>query len=122
MNFCKNVTAKQYSFLVIDPTLASDNPSHLRKDLSERIQKLTMTIDDKIRDEKLQYDINREVAKISPLPSGKIDKCEFLTGEEILPPNQRGVIEPAKFPYSPLGEAFEKETKIMEEQGNKPKL
>ena len=122
MNFCKNVTAKQYSFLVIDPTLASDNPSHLRKDLSERIQKLTMTTDDEIRDEKLQYDINREVAKISPLPSGKIDKCEFLTGEEILPPNQRGVIEPAKFPYSPLGKAFEKETKIMEEQGNKPKL
>ena len=40
---------------------------------------------DKIRDEKLQYDINRGVAKISALSSGKIDKYEFLTGEDILP-------------------------------------
>ena len=44
-----------------------------------------MTIDDKIRDKKLQHDINREVAKISALSSGKINKCECLTGEEILP-------------------------------------
>ena len=42
-----------------------------------------MTIDDKIRDEKLQYDINRDAAKISPLSSGKIDKYE-----KILPSNQ----------------------------------
>ena len=39
-----------------------------------------MTIDDKIRDEKLQFDINREAAKISELSSGKIDKYEYLTG------------------------------------------
>ena len=39
-----------------------------------------MTIDDKIRDEKLQYDINREAAKIAALPSGKIDKYEHLKG------------------------------------------
>ena len=51
-----------------------------------------MTIDDKIRDEKLQYVINREAAKISKLSSGKIDKCEYLTGEEILPLDQRRVI------------------------------
>ena len=38
-----------------------------------------MTIDDKIKDEKLQYDINREAAKISVLLSGKIDKLEYLT-------------------------------------------
>ena len=43
-----------------------------------------MTIDDKLRDEKLPQDINREAAKISALPSGKIDNYEFLTGEEIL--------------------------------------
>ena len=48
-----------------------------------------MTIDDQIRDEKLQYDINREAAKISALSSGKIDKYEYLTGEEILPSNQK---------------------------------
>ena len=51
-----------------------------------------MTIDDKIRDEKRQYDIKREAAKISALSSGKIDKYEFLTAEEILPPNQRRTI------------------------------
>ena len=61
-----------------------------------------MTIDDKIRNEKLLYDINREVAKISALSSRKIDNCEFLTDEKILPPDQRRVIEQAKFAYSPL--------------------
>ena len=56
-----------------------------------------MIIDDQIRDEKLQYDINREAAKISALSSGKIDKHEYLTGEEILPSNQKKIIEQAKF-------------------------
>ena len=51
-----------------------------------------MTIDDKIRDEKLQYDINREAAKISALSSGKNDKYEYLTGEEALPSDQKRVI------------------------------
>ena len=68
-----------------------------------------MTTDDKIRDEKLQYVINREAAKISALSSGKIDKCEYLTGEEILPSDQRRVIEQAKLTYSPLGKALEKQ-------------
>ena len=78
-----------------------------------------MKIDDKIRDEKLQYNINREAAKMSPWSSGKIDKYEFLAGEEILPPDQRRVIEQANFIYSPLGKAFEKQTKTIEEQGKK---
>ena len=52
-----------------------------------------MTIDDQIRDEKLQYDINREAEKIPALSSGKIDKYEYLTGEEILPSNQQQIIE-----------------------------
>ena len=47
-----------------------------------------MKINDQIRDEKLQHDINREAAKISALLSGKIDKYKYLTGEEILPSNQ----------------------------------
>ena len=47
-----------------------------------------MTINDQIKDEKLQYDINREAAKISALSSGKLHKYEFLTGEDILPSNQ----------------------------------
>ena len=54
----------------------------------------------------MQYDINREAAKISPLSSGKIDKYEYLTCEGILPSNQRQIIEQAKFAYSPLGKAI----------------
>ena len=65
-----------------------------------------MTIDDQIRDEKLQYDINRKAAEISALSSGKIDKYEYLTGKEILPSNQKQIIEQAKFTYSPLGKAY----------------
>ena len=57
-----------------------------------------MKIDDKIRDEELQYYINREAAKISALSSGKIDKYEYLTGEVILPSDQKRVIEQIKFP------------------------
>ena len=76
-----------------------------------------MAIDDKIKDEKLQYDINREATKISALSSGKIDKYEYLTGEEISPSDQSRTIEQAKFTYSPLGKAFEKQIKTTEEQG-----
>ena len=61
-----------------------------------------MTIDDQIRNEKLQYHVNREAAKISALSSGKIDKYEYLTVEEILPSNQQQIIEQAKFTDSPL--------------------
>ena len=57
-----------------------------------------------IRDKKLQYDINREAVKISTLLSGTIDKYEYLTGEEIIPSDQRRVIEQGDFTYSPLGE------------------
>ena len=78
-----------------------------------------MTINDQIRDEKLQYDINREAAKISSLSSGKIHKYEYLTGEDILPFNQQQIIEQAKFTYSPLGKAFEKQIKTTEDQGKK---
>ena len=70
-----------------------------------------MTINDKIRDEKLQYDIKREAAKISTLSSGKTDNYAYLTGKEILLPDQRRVIEPANFTYYPLGKAFEKQVK-----------
>ena len=78
-----------------------------------------MTIEDQIIDKKLQYDINREAAEISALSSGKIDKYEYHTGEEILPSNQQQIIEQAKLTYSPLGKAFEKQTKTIEDQGKK---
>ena len=78
-----------------------------------------MTVNDQIRDEKLQYDINREVTKISTLSSGKIHKYEYLTGEDILPSNQQQIIEQSKFTYSPLGKAFEKQIKTIEDHGQK---
>ena len=78
-----------------------------------------MAINHQIRDEKLQYDINREAAKISALSSGKIQKYEYLTGEDILPFNQQQIIEQARFTYSPLGKAFQKQIKTIEDQGQK---
>ena len=71
------------------------------------------------RDEKLLDDIKREVAKISALSSGKIDKYEYLKSKEILPPDQRRVIEQTKFIYSSLGKGFEKQIKTIEDQGEK---
>ena len=78
-----------------------------------------MTINGQIRDEKLQYDINREASKISVLSLGKIHKYEYLTGEEILLSNQQQIIEQAKFTYSPLEKVFEKQIKTIEDQGEK---
>ena len=74
-----------------------------------------MTIDDQIRNEKFQHDINRKAAKISALSLGKINKYEYLTNKEILPFNQKQTIEQAKFTYSPLGKVFETQTKTIED-------
>ena len=76
-----------------------------------------MTINDQIRDEKRQYDINRETAKIPALSSGKNDKYEYLTGEDILLSNQHQIIKPEKFTYSRLGKALEKQIKTTEDHG-----
>ena len=78
-----------------------------------------MTLEDQIRDEKLQYDIDRGAAKISALSSGKTVKYEYLTGEEILLCNQQQIIGQAKFTYSPLGNTFGKQIKTIEDQGKK---
>ena len=74
-----------------------------------------MITDEKLRDEKRQYDINKEAAKISVL-SGKVDKYEYLTGEKILPSDQSRVIEQAKFTCSHLRKALEKQIKTIEGQ------
>ena len=78
-----------------------------------------MTIDDQTMDEKIQQDINKEAAKILALSSGKLRKYEYLTGEDILPSTQQQITEQVKFKftYSPLGKAFEKQTKTIEDQG-----
>ena len=78
-----------------------------------------MTINDQIKDEKLQYDTNREATKISALLSGKLHKYEYLTGEDILPSNQQQIMEQTKFTYSPLGKVFDKQIKTFEDQGKK---
>ena len=70
-----------------------------------------MTVNDKIRAQKLQYDINRKAAKISSLSSGKIDKYQYFTGKEILTSDEQQIIEKAKFNYSPLGKTFKKQNK-----------
>ena len=85
--YCKTI------ILSIDATLASDNSSRFVK---------SFTVDDNIKDEKLQYDINRKIATLS---SGIIDKYEYLTGEEILPSDQ------STFIYSPLKNDLGKQTK-----------
>ena len=79
-----------------------------------------MTMDDKIRDEKLQHDINRERAKVSASSSGKMDQYEYLTGEEILLSDQSRMIGQAKFTHYPLCKAFEKQIKrIKDKKTNK---
>ena len=71
-----------------------------------------MTIGHKIKHEKWQFVINREAAKISAFSSAKIDKYEYLTGEGILPSDQSRIIEQAKFTYSPIGKAYEKQKQL----------
>ena len=75
-----------------------------------------MIIDYQIKDEKIQYDINRETAKISALSSGKINKYEYLMEEEILPSEESRLEEPTCV-SSPPGKAFEKQTKVIQEIG-----
>ena len=81
--------------MAIDAALASDNPLGFIKNLLERIQKPILTIDDKLEIKNIQYNINREAAKASAEWSGKIDKYEYITGEEVLPSNRSQVIEQA---------------------------
>ena len=68
-----------------------------------------MIINDQIKDEKIQYDINREASKISALSSGNIHEYEYLTSEDILRSNQQQVIQQVRFTYSPLGKVFKKQ-------------
>ena len=78
-----------------------------------------MKIDDNIQDEKVQYNINKEAAKISALSSCKTDKHEYLTGKKILLSDQSRIIEQAKFTYSPLWKPFEKQIKQLKSKEKK---
>ena len=109
-------TDKPYSFLVIDTTLPSNKLLRFRKNLNITNDDY---LNDQIKDGKLQYNINREAAKISDLSSGKLHKYEYLTGEDILTSNQQQITEQTKFTYSTLGKAFDKQIKTIEDQGKK---
>ena len=78
-----------------------------------------MTINDQIKDEKLQYDINREAGRMSGLSSGKRHKYQYLTGEDILPSTNQQITEQARFTYSTLGKAFDKQIKTIKDQVKK---
>ena len=67
-----------------------------------------MTIDGKIRDKKLQYDIKNEATKLSALPSGKTNQYEHLISKEIQRSGPSQIKQQAHFTYSPLRKAFEK--------------
>ena len=81
-----------------------------------------MATDDKIKDEKLQYDIDKEAGKTSVSFSSKTDKYEYLAGEEILLSDQRKVIEQAKFTYYPLRSKFQQNTFIEEAKNELNKI
>ena len=116
MNVYKRSTVEPYSLLVMDTTLSSDNSLHFRNNLLETIQKLIITINNEIRDKKLQYDINREAAKTSASSFRRSDKYDYLIGEEILLSDQGRLIKQAQFTYYPLGKVFEIK---IEDQGEK---
>ena len=71
----------------------------------------------KIKQNEAQYDLDREAAKISALPSNNLDKYEFLTGEDL--GLKRSTVEQAKFEYSPLGKTF---NKVLSEEDKKEGL
>ena len=70
-----------------------------------------------IRLEIKNYDMILIGTQLSALSSSKLHKYEYLTGEDILPSNQQEIIEQARFTYSLLGKAFEKQMKTIEDQG-----
>ena len=115
MNLYKKCTAKAYD------TIASDYRLHVRHILLKKIEKLIMTIDYKIRDEKLKYDHNSEAAKIPALLTNKdkYDEYEYLTVKEILPSDQSSMRTHIKFTYFALGKALQKESKTIEEAKRK---
>ena len=73
-----------------------------------------MSIDDQIKDEKLQHNTNREALEISALSLGKIHNYEYLTREETLPFDPKQITEQAEITYSPMAKAFEKRIKTIE--------
>ena len=111
MKICRKCAKQPYPFLTIDTTLPAKNSLRLRKKSFRFIIKMTLTdelkiIDDKIKANQAQYDLDTEAAKISALSSGGLEKCEYLSCENL--GYKPGVVKKAKFEYSPLGKVFNK--------------
>ena len=109
MNIYRKCASDPYPFLIIDTTLPADNSLHFRKN----ILNIKMTLNDEIKilDNKIkacqsQYNLDREAAKISAVSSGELEKNEYLTGKGL--GYKPGLVEPAKYEYSPLGNFFNK--------------
>ena len=85
--------------------------------ISEKIK----TINNKIKPNKAQYDLDRQTAKISALSSGNVSKYEFLTGKDVLP--KKDLLEKAatmkRFEYSPLGKELKAQTDIAKKKYQK---
>ena len=80
---------------------------------------MIITVDERIRDEKLRYDINREASKLSALLLGKINKYEYVRAEKTLPLDQSRIIEKAKFIYLPVEKACKKQSKVVNNHRDK---
>ena len=99
----RNCTKEPYSFLTIDTTLPADDPMRFRKNFSNSsFTKITLTgqvkiLDDKIRANKAQYDLNRQTIKISVLSSKDLEIYEYLTSEDV--GYKPDVTQRAKFEY-----------------------
>ena len=128
MELYRKCNSKIYLFLVIDTTRPLDNLLRFWKNLSEEALGVFMTINDKIKDEKLQYDIKMAAAllgnyleydKYEQIKILNKDEYDYQTGEEILPLQQHKIMQEAKFFYLPHGKELEKQTKTINENGKK---
>ena len=99
----------------VQQNLFLSNGESFRQNLLE----ITWKILKKFTDEKPQHHFNRAAAKISALPSDKINNNEYLTGKEMLPSGPSQIIQQAKFTYSPLGKTFKKQKNTTTEYGDK---
>ena len=98
----RECTIKPYSFLTIDTMLPANDPVRFRKKLLPQVK----IIDNKIKANQVQYDLDRLAAKISAYSSGGLRKYEYLTGEDL--GYKPSAVEHVKFDYSPLGKGFNK--------------
>ena len=85
--------------------------------INEKIE----TIDNKIKQNKAEYNLDRQSAEISPLSSGNVSKYQFLTGKDVLP--EKELLEEAgtmkRFEYSLLHKELKAQTDITKRQYQK---